>query len=112
MRGDAGGPNAEVAFWRLRHEGGLGKVLRQWRRGLDLNPREACAPTRFPVVPLRPLRHISSLTGRPRPQDPVMPGRRTQHQIHPDLGLTGSKQKAGTLGIPDASEAEQRPLAQ
>ena len=30
-----------------------------WRRERDSNPREARAPTRFPVVPVRPLRHLS-----------------------------------------------------
>ena len=41
-----------------------------WRRGRDSNPREACAPTRFPGVPVRPLRHLSSMAGKPHPQDP------------------------------------------
>ena len=33
----------------------------RWRRGRDSNPREAYAPTRFPVVPVRPLRHLSAV---------------------------------------------------
>src|ERR687892_1853667 len=36
------------------------RVRESWRRGRDSNPREAKAPTRFPVAPVRPLRHLSS----------------------------------------------------
>ena len=31
-----------------------------WRRGWDSNPRETCAPIRFPGVPDRPLQHLSA----------------------------------------------------
>src|SRR4029078_3794174 len=31
-----------------------------WRRGRDSNPRYPCEYTRFPSVPVRPLRHLSN----------------------------------------------------
>jgi hypothetical protein len=38
----------------------MGLLPREWRRGRDLNPRHAFwTCTRFPVVPLRPLGHLS-----------------------------------------------------
>src|SRR5581483_10916552 len=48
----------------------------EWRRGWDSNPRYACAHTRFPVVPDRPLQHLSARPGNdkaPRSaRDPVV----------------------------------------
>ncbi len=36
------------------------RLLKEWRRGWDSNPRGACAPTRFPGVHLKPLGHLST----------------------------------------------------
>ena len=66
------GAKRRYGFRPTRAGGGLRKGLRRgwgartakrrrraWRRGRDSNPRETCIPTRFPVVPVRPLRHLS-----------------------------------------------------
>src|SRR5438270_4017606 len=39
-------------------------TAKKWRRGWDSNPRYACAHTRFPVVPDRPLQHLSAAANR------------------------------------------------
>src|SRR6202521_4363364 len=39
------------------------------RRGMASNPRDGLAPTRFPVVPDRPLQHLSVLVRTRAPHD-------------------------------------------
>ncbi len=45
-------------------EGGLNVVnFDNWRRGRDSNPRDPCEPTGLANRPVRPLRHLSAVTG-------------------------------------------------
>src|SRR3990172_2046989 len=59
-------PHVARGFWAgyLVRPTGCGHTL-VWRRGWDLNPRSTFwADTRFPVVHLRPLGHLSRLSSR------------------------------------------------
>ena len=104
----------------------LAMVL-EWRRGRDSNPREACAPTRFPVVPVRPLRHLSAVMrpGNKSRRESVLAAAssssggesvvRTKAHLPVVLGLDGplshgSSHAIGSVGLPSERGRAHYPL--
>ena len=98
---------------RLRSSDVAREESRCWRRGWDLNPRYRSRYTRFPVVHLQPLGHLSNYSGGSPPPEAstAKPSDGTVGLRHPRTPvLTAGQPHPAAPSFEDRLRAEEGPL--